>query len=140
MSHLNVGQYQPVWIVSLFLRDKKISRVSVCTSIFYYPKKLMKENCIKFCLKNEIKCEMTFEICWTQFGKTYTWKVKIMLMGLRHIEMCKQIVEIYELPLTPEEFSKLQREKSSKIMLNAQLMPGAEHLIRHLHSHKIPFC
>lgn len=59
-----------------------------------------------------------------QFGKTYTWEVKMTLMGLRHIEMCKRIVEIYELPLTPEEYSKLQREKNSKIMLNAQLMPG----------------
>ncbi|TMW40118.1 hypothetical protein DOY81_014802 [Sarcophaga bullata] len=61
-----------------------------------------------------------------QFGKKYTWEVKITLMGLRHIEMCKRIVEIYELPLTPEEYSKLQREKNSKIMLNAQLMPDTE--------------
>ena len=32
-------QYQPFWIVSLFLTDKKFSRVLVCSSIFYYSKK-----------------------------------------------------------------------------------------------------
>ena len=29
-------QYQTVWIVSLFLTDKKVSRVLVCSSMFYY--------------------------------------------------------------------------------------------------------
>ena len=29
-------QYQPFWIVSLFLTDKTVSRVLVCSSIFYY--------------------------------------------------------------------------------------------------------
>ncbi|XP_037809414.1 probable pseudouridine-5'-phosphatase isoform X1 [Lucilia sericata] len=75
-----------------------------------------------------------------KYGKTYTWEVKITLMGLRHMEMCQRIVEIYNLPLTPEEYSKLQREVNSQIMKNAELLPGAERLLRHLHAHNIPFC
>ncbi|XP_065357458.1 probable pseudouridine-5'-phosphatase isoform X1 [Calliphora vicina] len=75
-----------------------------------------------------------------KYGKTYTWEVKMTFMGLRHMEMCQRIVEIYELPLTAEEYSKLQREVNSKIMKNAPLLPGAERLLRHLHTHNIPFC
>ena len=33
-------RYQPFCIVSLFLTDKKIKRVLVCSSIFYYSKKV----------------------------------------------------------------------------------------------------
>ncbi|KAM7353155.1 pseudouridine 5'-phosphatase-like Gs1l isoform 2-T2 [Cochliomyia hominivorax] len=60
------------------------------------------------------------------YGKTYTWEVKMILMGMKHMEMCKRIVEIYDLPLTPEEYSKLQKEVNSKIMKNAQLLPDTE--------------
>ena len=31
---------------------KKVSRVWVCSSIFYYSKKMDLRNCIKFCVKN----------------------------------------------------------------------------------------
>lgn len=59
-----------------------------------------------------------------KYGETYTWEVKMSLMGLSHMEMCERIVEIYDLPITPEEYSKLQREINSKIMSSAQLLPG----------------
>ena len=32
-------QYQPFWIVSLFLTDNEVCRILVCSSIFYYSKK-----------------------------------------------------------------------------------------------------
>ncbi|XP_046812360.1 probable pseudouridine-5'-phosphatase isoform X2 [Lucilia cuprina] len=75
-----------------------------------------------------------------KYDKTYTWEVKMTLMGLRHMEMCERIVKIYNLPLTPEEYSKLQKEVNSQIMKNAELLPGAERLLRHLHTHNIPIC
>lgn len=59
-----------------------------------------------------------------KYGKTYTWEVKIILMGMTHMDMCRKIVEHYDLPIIPEEYSKLQREINLEIMLNAQLMPG----------------
>ena len=40
-----------IWIVSLFLTDKKVSRVLVCSSIFYYLKKLIKETVLSFVQK-----------------------------------------------------------------------------------------
>ena len=45
-------QYQPFWIVSLFLTDKKGSGVLVRSSIFYYSKKWIELNAVKFCVKN----------------------------------------------------------------------------------------
>ena len=36
-------KYQTFWIVSLFSTDKKVDRVLVCCSIFYYSKKCIKE-------------------------------------------------------------------------------------------------
>ena len=42
MSVIYVDNIQPFWIVSLLLPDKKVSRVLVCSSIFYYPKKWIK--------------------------------------------------------------------------------------------------
>ena len=38
------------WIVNLFLTDKKVSRV-MCSSIFYYSKKIDQRNCIKLMIK-----------------------------------------------------------------------------------------
>ena len=48
---------RPFWIVSLFLTDKKVSRVLVCSSVF-----------IKFFEKNEIKCVKTFGMLTVAFG------------------------------------------------------------------------
>ena len=36
-------QYQPFWIVGLFLTGKTVRRVLLCSSIFYYSKKWIKE-------------------------------------------------------------------------------------------------
>lgn len=46
------------------------------------------------------------------------------LMGVRHIEMCERLVKIYDLPVTPEEYSKMQKEVNSEIMKHAHLLPG----------------
>ena len=44
-------QYQPFWIFSLFLTDKKVSRVFVCSSIFDYSIKWINETVLSF-MKN----------------------------------------------------------------------------------------
>lgn len=45
-------------------------------------------------------------------------------MGLQREEVSKKIVEIYEIPLTWEEYMNRQQEQIEILMQNAQLLPG----------------
>lgn len=74
-----------------------------------------------------------------KYGKTYTWDVKLTLMGLQNREVSRKIVDAYDLPMTWAEYSALQKQAAETIMINAELMPGAERLLRHLHAQNIPF-
>ena len=72
LVHMSVyicWQCQPFWIVSLFLTDKKVNRVLVCSSIFYYSKKW-----IKGTVKNYIKCAKTFA-----FGESTISRTQVQL-------------------------------------------------------------
>lgn len=73
-----------------------------------------------------------------KYEKTFTWDVKTQMMGLHGSEMAKRIVDIYELPLTPEEYYRQAMEQYKIIMPECQLMPGALKLVKHLHSKNIP--
>lgn len=58
------------------------------------------------------------------YGKTYTWSVKEQLMGSREEESARKMIEIYELPITCDEFIALVRAYNYKIMKTAELLPG----------------
>lgn len=60
----------------------------------------------------------------TGVKREYTWDVKQTLMGLQREEVSKKIVEIYDIPLTWEEYMNRQQEQIEILMQNAQLMPG----------------
>lgn len=45
-------------------------------------------------------------------------------MGLQNREVSEIIVNTYELPMTWEEYSRLQKEASEATMVYAELMPG----------------
>ena len=66
-------QYQPFWIVSLFLKDKKLSRVLMCSSTFCYSKKW------KIYVKNTIKCTRTFEMLTVTFGESTMSRTQVQL-------------------------------------------------------------
>ncbi|CAO1372214.1 unnamed protein product [Diamesa tonsa] len=74
------------------------------------------------------------------YGKEFSWDVKVTLMGLQRENFSKKIVEIYELPMTWQEYSELVQIQIDLLMEDCQLCPGAERLVRHLHSHNIPIC
>jgi len=57
-------------------------------------------------------------------GKIYTWEVKVGLMGLQKEDVSKRIVEIYDLPITWEEYADLAQERIELVMRNCSLMPG----------------
>ncbi|XP_023028960.1 pseudouridine-5'-phosphatase isoform X1 [Leptinotarsa decemlineata] len=73
-----------------------------------------------------------------KYGKTYDWSIKAQMMGLKGTEVAEKIVEMLDLPITPEEYYKLAHDEYNIIMPDTQLMPGAEQLVKHLYEHKIP--
>lgn len=59
-----------------------------------------------------------------KYGKTYDWSIKSRIMGLTGAEAAEKIVELLNLPLTPEEYFKLAHDEYAIIMPEAQVMPG----------------
>ncbi|KAG7161215.1 Pseudouridine-5'-phosphatase-like [Homarus americanus] len=72
------------------------------------------------------------------YGKEYTWEIKWPLMGRVGIELAKGIVGALQVSLSPEEYLTQVEEQYKHLFPLAQLMPGAEKLVRHLHKHNIP--
>lgn len=61
-------------------------------------------------------------------------------MGLQTEEVSRRIVEIYDLPLTWEEYATLAYQEIDILMRNCEKCEGAERLVKHLKKHKIPIC
>ncbi|XP_037711593.1 probable pseudouridine-5'-phosphatase isoform X1 [Drosophila subpulchrella] len=80
------------------------------------------------------------EMILEPYGKAYPFEVKELVMGLQTEPLSRFMVEHYELPFSWEEYARQQRANAEILMRNAQLMPGAERLLRHLHANKVPFC
>nr|KAI8750859.1 pseudouridine-5'-phosphatase-like [Biomphalaria glabrata] len=77
------------------------------------------------------------EICG-ESGHQYTWEIKARQMGMKEHESAKLCIDELNLPLTVEEYLNKLRTKLAQKLPSAQVLPGAEKLIRHLHSHNIP--
>lgn len=71
-------------------------------------------------------------------GQRYSLEFKVTLMGLQSLDVAERIVEKYNLPLTPEGYVTLQRTYANELMPVAELLPGVERLLRHLHTENIP--
>ncbi|XP_069179831.1 pseudouridine-5'-phosphatase isoform X2 [Procambarus clarkii] len=72
------------------------------------------------------------------FGKMYSWEVKVAQMGQKAENCAQIIISSLEIPLSVKDYLTQVAEIHRKIMPTAQLMPGAEKLVRHLHKHNIP--
>ena len=60
----------------MLLTAKKVTRVLVCSSLF---EKMDRRNCIKFYVKNEIKCAKTFEMLTVASGESTMSRTQVQL-------------------------------------------------------------
>ncbi|XP_054269481.1 probable pseudouridine-5'-phosphatase [Macrosteles quadrilineatus] len=73
-----------------------------------------------------------------KFGKSYSDDLRLKAMGTKEQEFLKILHEELELPLSLEEFSKEYLSHFTVALANAELKPGAERLIQHFHSKRVP--
>jgi len=74
-----------------------------------------------------------------QYGKTYTWEIKSKLMGLMGREAAAAIVKALDIPMLPEEYMSSSQKILARLFSSSiNMLPGAERLIRHLHSKGVP--
>lgn len=74
----------------------------------------------------------------SQYGKEYTWDIKVRAMGMKGDLSAKVIVEGMDLPMTPQEYMDRIEVLYLKYFPQARSLPGAERLVRHLHRHNVP--
>lgn len=74
----------------------------------------------------------------SEYGKDYTWDIKVKCMGTKGDVGAKIIVDSLELPMSPQEYMDRINVIYNKYFPMAQLLPGAEKLVRHLHQHGVP--
>ena len=72
------GSHHPFWIVSLFLKDKNVCHVWVCSSIFDFWKKWIKETVLSFMEKMKLNVQ-TFEILTVAFGESTRSRTQVKL-------------------------------------------------------------
>ncbi|CAG9811751.1 unnamed protein product [Chironomus riparius] len=72
--------------------------------------------------------------------KIYTWDVKVGLMGLQTEQVSRKIVDIYDIPITWEEYAALAGEQIKILMKNCEKCAGAERLVKHLYDKNVPIC
>lgn len=74
-----------------------------------------------------------------RYGKVVDRNKENKRLGMIHKEYTVAIVEDYQLPITPENFSKEIMPLYYEKWANAKALPGADRIMQHLHKHKVPF-
>lgn len=57
-------------------------------------------------------------------GAIYTMEQKVPLMGLQTEAVARKIVELFDLPLTWQEYAELAKEQITLLMPKCRIMPG----------------
>uniref|UniRef100_V5G133 pseudouridine 5'-phosphatase n=1 Tax=Anoplophora glabripennis TaxID=217634 RepID=V5G133_ANOGL len=72
------------------------------------------------------------------YGKEYTRDVRVKVLGTPEKDTARIAVTEMGLPISPEEFLIVYREKVYKELQNPVLMPGAKELVKHFYKNEIP--
>lgn len=79
-----------------------------------------------------------FEDIVDEYGKKLSPETRIKFLGSTERRSCEICVNDSNLPLSVDEFQTKFREIPNALLSNVKLMPGAERLVRHLHSTGVP--
>jgi hypothetical protein len=63
------------------------------------------------------------ELC-NSFNTIFTLELRENIMGLPGLEYSRTVVETLHLPVSPEKYYELSRQKIEKLFPSAKLMPG----------------
>jgi pseudouridine-5'-monophosphatase len=89
-------------------------------------------------LDTESLIEQINQVILRRFDKTLDALVRSKIAGRSALDSAKILIDVFDLPLTAEEYLKLKYQLVGDIYPQAQPMPGSIHLIQHLYSHHIP--
>lgn len=84
--------------------------------------------------------EQAFAEVISNHGSKLTQELRLKFLGTSERKSCEIVVETLKLPCTVEDFENQFVAAFHRIASQAELLPGAERLIRHLHASKVPFC
>ncbi len=78
------------------------------------------------------------EIIAARYGKVFDWSIKSKMIGLRAQDSAKVLLGALELPYTVEEYLETRSHILKELFPQAEPLPGAVRLTRHLHRHGVP--
>ncbi len=74
----------------------------------------------------------------SRFGKSYDWSIKSQLIGKTAIDSAQTLIEILNLPLSPEAYLAERNSLLDQLCPSAKPLHGAKPLTEHLFKHQIP--
>ncbi len=74
----------------------------------------------------------------SRYGKIFDKHTKCQITGRKSIDSARKIVELLELPVTPENYLQQRNTLTYQRFPQAKPMPGAVRLTQHLYKNKIP--
>ncbi|XP_050690241.1 pseudouridine-5'-phosphatase-like isoform X2 [Eriocheir sinensis] len=89
-------------------------------------------------LDTERLCTESIQAVAAPYGKDYPWELKARCMGLKKEESATRIIDALALPLSVQQYLEMVTGHHKALFPSAELLPGAERLVRHLHKHKVP--
>jgi HAD superfamily hydrolase (TIGR01509 family) len=73
-----------------------------------------------------------------RFGKVFDWTVKSKMIGLRAEDSAGVMIRTLQLPLSVPEYLEARKQMLNELFPQAEPLPGAVRLSRHLHKIGIP--
>ena len=73
-----------------------------------------------------------------RFGKVFDWTVKSKMIGLRAEDSAGVMIRALQLPLSVPEYLEARKQMLNELFPQAEPLPGAVRLSRHLHRRGVP--